>query len=261
VIGAICLLVLVSLVAWEPKEVVALASTPLWAPPDTPLQSDRPAWESHDTTPVSLLIRNDGDEDDRLLGGSTPIAQCVELRRTVLVHGRPAVAEVREGIAIPARATLILEPGKSHLALFGLRRDLVQGERFPLTLRFERAGSVTLVARVRRRVDAAGIAPLPEVSVGDLTLALASAPPAPGPKAGHEIEQEIVPWQDDSIGSSSYIRVVLSAPVAMHGVPPPGLGMRPGRMGIHASRVLSGLVAAGNPDRVEPPLSNTTWRL
>jgi hypothetical protein len=56
---------------------------------------------------------------------------------------------------------------------------LVQGETFRLTLRFERAGDVTVMARVRRRVDAAGTAPLPEVSVGALTIALASAPPAP----------------------------------------------------------------------------------
>jgi len=75
---------------------------------------------------------------------------------------------------------ITLEPGKSHLALFGVQTDLIQGETFPLTLRFERAGEMTVIARVRRRVDAAGVAPLPEVSLGNLTIALASAPPAPG---------------------------------------------------------------------------------
>ncbi len=74
-----------------------------------------------------------------------------------------------------------LEPGTSHLALVGLRTDLVQGETFPLTLRFERAGEVIVIARVRRRVDAAGIEPLPIVTLGDLTIVLASAPPAAGP--------------------------------------------------------------------------------
>jgi copper(I)-binding protein len=180
VIGAVALLVLACLITGEPKQVVALASTYFSAPLGTALQADRSAWENLEGVPVSLLIRNDGDEDDRLLGGSTPIAESVALRRTLLAHGRPTLASIPGGIAIPAGAALNLEPGKSHLALLGLRTSLVQGETFPLTLRFERAGEVTVTARVRRRVDAAGIAPLPEVSVGDLTITLASAPPASG---------------------------------------------------------------------------------
>jgi copper(I)-binding protein len=181
VIGAICLLVLVSLIAGEPKEVVSLEGASFPAEPSAALRADPPSWATSDAVPVSLVIRNDGDEDDRLLGGSSPVAQSVALRRSLLPHGRLAAASMPGGIAIPAEATLNLEPGKSHLALFGLRTALVQGETFPLTLRFERAGNVTVMARVRRRVDAAGITPLPEASAGDLTIALVSAPPAPGP--------------------------------------------------------------------------------
>jgi hypothetical protein len=61
----------------------------------------------------------------------------------------------------------------------------VQGETFALTLRFERAGYVTVIARVRGRVDASGIEPLPELTLGDLTFSLGSAPPALGPLSGH----------------------------------------------------------------------------
>jgi copper(I)-binding protein len=82
------------------------------------------------------------------------------------------------GLVIPAGTTLTLEPGSSHLSLIGLQADLVQGDVFPLTLHFDRAGEVTVVARVRRKVDAAGIAAIPAVAVGDLILELASAPPA-----------------------------------------------------------------------------------
>lgn len=63
--------------------------------------------------------------------------------------------------------------------LLGLRRDLAQGETFPLTLRFARAGEMTVTARVRRKVDAAAVSPVPTVVSGDISVSLASAPPAP----------------------------------------------------------------------------------
>ena len=69
---------------------------------------------------------------------------------------------------------------RDHLALVGLRRPLAQGETFPLTLRFAQAGEVTVAGRVRRRLDAAGVAPIPPATAGSLTVTLVSAPPAPG---------------------------------------------------------------------------------
>ena len=178
VIGAICLFVLAGIATIAPNEMVTLAGACFLTPQAT-LRADSPHWEIPDGVPVSLSIQNDGEADDRLLGASTPVAQCVGVRRAFLVDGQRDSAAVPEGIVIPAEATITLEPGKSYLALYGLHNALVQGETVPLTLRFERAGLVTVIARVRRRVDAAGTAPLPEVSLGDLTIALASAPPAP----------------------------------------------------------------------------------
>ena len=129
--------------------------------------------------PVSLTIDNDGAVDDRLLGASTPLAWCVRIQRTQLVDGRPETTTVPGGLVVPAGATVTLEPGVSHLALFGLRSNLVQGQTFPLTLYFNRAGEVLVTARVRRKVDAAGRTPLPPASVGELTVTHVSALPAP----------------------------------------------------------------------------------
>jgi copper(I)-binding protein len=180
-IGTVCLVIAALIAIRGPQETVAPAGADFLARPRAALAADPQAWELPDAVPVSLSIRNDGDEDDRLVGGSTPVAQYVAVRRTFLVHGRPATAPAPDGIVIPADATITIEPGTSHLALFALRTDLVQGQTFPLTLQFERAGEVTVIARVRRRVDAAGVAPLPDVSLGDLTITMVSAPPAPGP--------------------------------------------------------------------------------
>ena len=63
--------------------------------------------------------------------------------------------------------------------LYGLLVDLVQGRTFPLTLHFARAGDVTVTARVRRKLDAAGVTPFPPVMADDLSISLISAPPAP----------------------------------------------------------------------------------
>ena len=113
------------------------------------------------------------------MGGSSPVAAAVELHQTRLVDGRRVMTAAPEGIVIPGGKTLILEPATSHLMLLGLTADLMQGETFPLTLRFERTGEVTVTARVRRKMDAAGVEPIPPVVAGDLRLSLASAPPAP----------------------------------------------------------------------------------
>ena len=129
--------------------------------------------------PVSLLIRNDGDTADVLLGGSTPIARRVEVHRTRLAAGQRVMSSLPEGLPIPPGTTLILEPGSSHLMLYGLHESLVQGRTFPLTLHFAHAGDVVVTGRVRRKLDAAGITPFPPVVAGDLRISLISAPPAP----------------------------------------------------------------------------------
>ena len=149
------------------------------APAPAHLHDGQCGWESIDGVPVSLSIQNHGEEDDRLLSAGSPSARCVVIHRTRLVSGRPELVPVPGGLVIPAGAALTLEPGGNHLSLIGLRADLVQGETFPLTLRFDRAGEVRVLARVRRKVDAAGTTPLPPVSVGDLTVARVSAQPAP----------------------------------------------------------------------------------
>jgi copper(I)-binding protein len=55
-------------------------------------------------------------------------------------------------LALPPGETVTLAPGRLHLMLFGVRQPLNPGNRFPLTLRFERAGT----AQVQVVVGGAG---------------------------------------------------------------------------------------------------------
>jgi copper(I)-binding protein len=90
-----------------------------------------------------MVIRNGGDEPERLLRVETPAAGHAELHATVtegdMMRMRPA-----EGLEIPPGGELRLEPGGLHVMLMHLQRPLEEGASLPLTLVFERAGEVTI---------------------------------------------------------------------------------------------------------------------
>jgi copper(I)-binding protein len=153
------------------------------ATPRTATPAPYDVGEMPGAVPVSLLIRHHGSVDDRLLGASSPVASRVEIHTSPLNHGIRQMFPTLGGLTIPSNGTLILEPESTHLMLIGLREDLIQGRSFSLTLRFARAGEVKITVRIRRKVDAAGLAPIPPAALGDLTISLASAPPAPAIEA------------------------------------------------------------------------------
>lgn len=81
-----------------------------------------------------------GDAADTLSAAETPIAQRVELRN--------AAGEALRGIEVAPKQPVVLRPGKAYLALVGLKQPLKLGESFPLTLRFDVAGEITVTVMV-----------------------------------------------------------------------------------------------------------------
>jgi hypothetical protein len=61
------------------------------------------------------------------------------------------VAKMRQlrAFEVPGRERLALEPNGAHLMLVDLVQPLKKGERFPMTLRFERAGEVEVQFEVQ----------------------------------------------------------------------------------------------------------------
>jgi copper(I)-binding protein len=94
-----------------------------------------------------LKIRNAGKAADRLVRAATPVAGMAEIHE---MRVEQSVMRMRAiaGIEIKPGATITLQPGSYHVMLMGLKRPLAVGDKFPLTLTFEKAGSVEVTVEI-----------------------------------------------------------------------------------------------------------------
>lgn len=79
--------------------------------------------------------------EDRLVGASTPVAKRAEMHGTTESNGMMRMRRV-PAVQVKPGEPVVFEPGGLHLMLYGLSKPLVAGQRFPLELRFEKAGVV-----------------------------------------------------------------------------------------------------------------------
>lgn len=100
------------------------------------------------TSAVYMNIRNVGQQADRLLEARTTAAEVVETHISEERDGVMVMSRL-DGIDIPARSVTELKPGGLHIMLINLRQDLVEGDTIPLTLIFEKTGTVELAVPVR----------------------------------------------------------------------------------------------------------------
>jgi copper(I)-binding protein len=110
------------------------------------------------TAAAYLTITNKGSTADRLLGGETPAARALQVHEMSMTNGIMHMGEVKGGAAIAPGASLKLQPGGWHLMLIGLKAPLAAGGQVPVTLRFEKAGTVKLVLPVRAAPPMGGMA-------------------------------------------------------------------------------------------------------
>ncbi len=95
---------------------------------------------------------NRGGEGDRLIAAGSERAEHVEIHVSEKAgNGRVAMRLLKDGIALPAHSTVSLEGGSYHIMLIGLGTALEEGESFPMTLTFEKAGEVEVVVKVEDR--------------------------------------------------------------------------------------------------------------
>lgn len=102
---------------------------------------------------VYLTIKTSGTEGDRLIRAETAVAGKVELHTHLHENGVMKMRPVNDIPVAPGKLTK-LEPGGLHIMLLNLKAPLKVGDKFPLTLVFEKAGSTS----VEVAVEAAGAA-------------------------------------------------------------------------------------------------------
>jgi hypothetical protein len=95
-----------------------------------------------------MTIVNDGAQADALLGAATEVAESAELHETVM-EGTVMKMRPVSRLEIPAGERVALEPGGLHIMLKGITQELKPGDTITLTLRFQRAGQITVQAEVR----------------------------------------------------------------------------------------------------------------
>lgn len=103
-----------------------------------------------------MTLRNSGATADALVEVNSPVAARAELHTHIKDGDIMRMRQV-EAIDVPARGAVTLEPGGPHVMLINLTQPLKQGEAFPLTLTFAKAGTMTIEVPVKSPGESAPI--------------------------------------------------------------------------------------------------------
>jgi copper(I)-binding protein len=90
-----------------------------------------------------LKLTNEGSTADRLVSVTGAIAGKSEIHEMAVDgNGVMTMRELKDGVEVPAGATVELKPGSFHIMFMDLKEPAREGEHFKGTLTFEKAGTV-----------------------------------------------------------------------------------------------------------------------
>ena len=92
-------------------------------------------------------MSNTGKQADRLVAASVDVADHAELHTHLNDNGVMKMRQIPD-IPVEAGATVKLQPGGLHIMLMDLKQPLKEGDKIPMTLRFEKAGEVKVDVHV-----------------------------------------------------------------------------------------------------------------
>ena len=95
-----------------------------------------------------FVIDNNQSTPDRLLSASGDVAASIEVHKSVM-EGGVMKMQPQEFVEVPANSTVEFKPGSYHVMLVNLNKDLKTGDRFELTLQFEKSGAKTIQVTVK----------------------------------------------------------------------------------------------------------------
>jgi protein SCO1/2 len=98
-----------------------------------------------------MVLHNQSSKEDRLIGIKTSIAEIAEMH-TVVREGELISMEQVENISLPANSSVKIAPGGFHIMLINLKKPAKAGEKVGLTLKFQHAGEMKLMAPVKKNM-------------------------------------------------------------------------------------------------------------
>ena len=127
---------------------LALLASPAWAHDYKlgSLEIDHP-W-SRATAPTAptgggyLVITNKGTTPDRLIAARSNAAAKGEIHEMTMNNNILRMRGVPKGLESPAGQTVTLKPGGFHVMFLDLKAPFAKGAKIPVTLVFEKAGSI-----------------------------------------------------------------------------------------------------------------------
>ncbi|MEX0922602.1 MAG: copper chaperone PCu(A)C [Rhodovibrionaceae bacterium] len=95
-----------------------------------------------------LVVNTSGEDADKLIAVETAASRRAEIHTHEMVDGVMKMRPVA-GIAVEPGSPAVLKPGGLHIMLFDLKAPLVEGESFPATLVFEKAGRIEVDVHIQ----------------------------------------------------------------------------------------------------------------
>jgi periplasmic copper chaperone A len=89
-----------------------------------------------------VTIVNSGSTPDRLVSASSDISAKTQIHETEMDNGVMKMAELPDGLPIPAGKSVALKPGSYHIMFVDIKHPVKPGEVIHATLTFEKAGKV-----------------------------------------------------------------------------------------------------------------------
>lgn len=96
-----------------------------------------------------FVVTNKADAEDRLVSASSKLAERIEIHAIKVVGADIKMRPLPDGLRIPPDTTLALKPRGYHLLLLGVKLPLAKGAILPVTLLFDKAGSIDVELVIR----------------------------------------------------------------------------------------------------------------
>ena len=96
-----------------------------------------------------LVLTNKGATADRLIAVRSPVADRAEIHEMKMDGNVMRMRELEKGLEIPPGGTVELRPGGIHIMFMGLKAPFAKDTSIPLTLVFEKAGSIDVEVLVQ----------------------------------------------------------------------------------------------------------------